>query len=150
MSGHDTGGDGMTEADRANLATARRLYEAAGRGDWAAAEAELHPELEIHEAESMPYAGVYRGRDALQRLSAIVYGTWPGTRVERLGMAAGDGRVVVFFRMLIDAPDGPLAHDIVEVNEFRDGKVAVIRPFYWDTGAMAALARRLAQQGDQH
>ncbi len=140
----------MTEEDRANLATAMRLYEAAARGDWDAAEAELHPELEIHEADSMPYAGIYRGRDALQRLSAIVYGTWPGTRVERLGMAAGDGRVTVFFRMLIDAPGGAIAHEIVEVNEFRDGKVAVIKPFYWDTGAMAALARRLAQQGDQH
>lgn len=136
----------MTHEDEANLATAVRLYEAAGRGDWDAAEAELHEELAIHEAATMPYAGIYRGRDALRRLSAIVYGYWPGTRVERLGMAAGAGRVVVFFRMLIDAPGGSITHEIVEVNEFRDGKVAVIKPFYWDTGAMAALARQLGDQ----
>ncbi|WP_448581055.1 nuclear transport factor 2 family protein [Thermaurantiacus sp.] len=136
----------MTEEDKANLAVAVRLYEAVTRGDWDAAEAELHDELEIHEAETMPYAGIYRGRDALRRLSAIVYGTWPGTRVDRLGMAAGAGRVVVFFRMTIHAPTGQISHEIVEVNEFRDGKVAVIKPFYWDTGAMARLHQQLGDQ----
>lgn len=135
----------MTEEDRANLATATRLYEAAARGDWDAAEAELHDDLEIHEAETLPYAGIYRGRDALRRLSAIVLSHWPGRRVERLGMAAGAGRVVVFFRMTIAAPGGPVAHEIVEVNAFRDGKVAVIKPFYWDTGAMARLSQSLGE-----
>ncbi len=136
----------MTGDDAANLAVATRLYEAAGRGDWEAAERELHDALEIHEAATMPYAGIYRGRDALRRLSAIVHGYWPGTRVDRLGMAAGAGRVVVFFRMVIAAPEGEISHEIVEVNEFRDGKVAVIKPFYWDTGAMAALAKKLGEQ----
>jgi hypothetical protein len=136
----------VTADDEAHLAVARRLYEAAARGDWDAAERELHPELVIHEAASMPYAGTYHGRDALRRLSGVVHGYWPGTRVGRLGMAAGSGRVVVFFEMRIDAPGGEIVHEIVEVNEFRDGLVAVIKPFYWDTGAMATLARELGRQ----
>ncbi|MFQ3595592.1 MAG: nuclear transport factor 2 family protein [Sphingomonadaceae bacterium] len=135
----------MTDDDTRNLATARRLYEAAGRGDWEAAERELHDDLVIHEAESLPYAGAYRGKDALRRLVGMVLGHWPNAGLERLGMAAGDGRVVVFFRMRIDAPAGPLVHEIVEVNEFRDGKVAVIKPFYWDAGFMAKLAHELGK-----
>ncbi|WP_448584881.1 nuclear transport factor 2 family protein [Thermaurantiacus sp.] len=133
----------MTPDDAACLAVARRLYEAAERGDWAAAERELHADLVIHEAASLPYAGTYRGRDALRRLSGLVRGFWPGARIARTGMAAGDGRVVVFFELTIETPDGPLRHDIVEVNRFRDGLVAEIRPFYWDTGTMAQLARNL-------
>jgi ketosteroid isomerase-like protein len=135
----------MTEADALNLATARRLYAAAGAGDWEAAETDLHADLVIHEAGSLPYAGTYRGRDALRRLTATVSSFWPGARIERQGMAAGDGRVVVFFRLHVTTPTGPITQEIVEVNEFQDGKVAVIKPFYWDAGCMGKLARELGR-----
>lgn len=137
----------MTADDAANLAAATRLYEAAGRGDWAAAEAELHPELVIHEAASLPYGGSYHGRGALRQLVETVGSFWPNARFERLGMAAGAGRVVVFFRMGFDGPAGRETHEIVEVNGFRDGRIAEIRPFYWDTGALAALAPERGRQG---
>jgi len=41
------------------------LYEAFGRGDVDAVFAGMQPDLEWHEAEGMPYGGVYRGRDAI-------------------------------------------------------------------------------------
>jgi ketosteroid isomerase-like protein len=133
----------MSDAD--NLATAQRLYAAAGRGDWDAAEAELHDELVIHEAESLPYHGQYRGKRALRDLSAKVWGYWPGADIVRHGMAVGDGRVVVFFTLSFDGPDGRQSCEIVEVNEFRDGQIAVIKPFYWDAGAMARAAAALGR-----
>lgn len=128
-------------SDAANLATARRLYEAAGRGDWDAAEAELHEELVIHEAASLPYGGSYRGKGALRQLVATVGGHWAHASFERTGMASGDGRVVVFFTIAFDTPAGRQTHEIVEVNEFKDGRIAVIKPFYWDTGALEKLGR---------
>lgn len=129
----------MTDSD--NLATAKRLYEAAGRGDWAAAEAELHEDLVIHEAASLPYGGTYHGKGALRQLVSVVGSHWANASFDRLGMASGDGRVVVFFQIAFDTPAGRQPHEIVEVNEFRDGRIAVIKPFYWDTGALEKLGR---------
>lgn len=131
----------MTPEDAANLATAARLYEAAGRGDWAAAEVELHDDLVIHEAASLPYGGTYHGKGALKQLVGIVGSHWPNASFERTGMAAGSGRVVVFFRIAFDARDGRRSHEIVEVNEFKDGRIATIKPFYWDTGELQILGR---------
>lgn len=131
----------MTPDDAANLATATRLYEAAGRGDWPAAEAELHDDLVIHEAASLPYGGTYRGKGALKQLVTLVGGHWPNASFERTGMAAGAGRVVVFFAISFDAPGGRRSHEIVEVNEFKDGRIATIKPFYWDTGELQQLGR---------
>jgi ketosteroid isomerase-like protein len=129
----------LNPEDAANLATATRLYEAAGRGDWAAAEAELHKDLVIHEAASLPYGGTYHGKDALRQLVTTVGGFWPNASFERQGMATGAGRVVVFFQISFDTPDGRKSHEIVEVNTFRDGRIATIKPFYWDTGELQKL-----------
>jgi ketosteroid isomerase-like protein len=128
-------------SDAELLATAHRLYEAAGRGDWVAAEAELHHDLVIHEAASLPYGGTYRGKGALRQLVQTVGGHWSNASFERHGMAVGAGRVVVFFTIAFDTPGGRQTHEIVEVNEFKDGRIAVIKPFYWDTGELEKLGR---------
>jgi ketosteroid isomerase-like protein len=128
-------------SDGDNLATATRLYEAAARGDWAAAEAELHDELVIHEAASLPYGGTYRGKAALRKLVETVGSHFANPSFERTAMASGDGRVIAFFTIAFDTPAGRDTHEIVEVNEFRDGRIAVIKPFYWDTDTIAKLGR---------
>src|SRR3989344_472527 len=70
------------------------VYAHAGAGDWAACEALLSPDLVIHEAEGLPYAGTYRGRDALRRLHGIVMAHWQDPEIEFHAMTAGDGHVV--------------------------------------------------------
>jgi ketosteroid isomerase-like protein len=128
---------GSEDAD--NRAAVERIYVAAARGDWAAAEAELHPDLVIHEAESLPYGGSWHGREALKQLYGRVLATWQNAGFELEGFAAGDGRVVAFITMSHDTPEGRRSHRIVEVSLMRDGKVAEMWPVYWDTAELVKL-----------
>jgi uncharacterized protein len=45
----------------------RRSYEAFERGDLDAVLADMHPEIEWHQAQGLPHGGFYRGREAVRR-----------------------------------------------------------------------------------
>ena len=55
-----------------SVALLTRLYEHAHVGDWSTVETMLSDELVIHEAESLPFGGEYRGKRALRDLFASV------------------------------------------------------------------------------
>ena len=48
------------------------VYAAAGARDWDTAESLLHPDFVLYEADSLPFAGEWRGKDALQRCAAAM------------------------------------------------------------------------------
>jgi uncharacterized protein len=45
----------------------RRSYEAFERGDMDAVLADMHPEIEWHQAQGLPHGGFYRGRAEVRR-----------------------------------------------------------------------------------
>lgn len=119
------------------------VYAHAGAGDWAACEALLSPDLVIHEADGLPYAGTYRGRDALQQLHGIVMGHWQDPVIEFHAMTAGDGHVVslVTFHLTSRATGKSVAMPLAEVFRIEHGLVTEIRPFYFDPAGVGALDR---------
>jgi ketosteroid isomerase-like protein len=130
--------------DRAteNETMLRALYDALIRGDLAAVLASCHDDidLEVHGPQSLPFAGRYRGRAALERFFAIVTETVerePGVHIPELHdlIVQGDKAVARGFdRIRSRATGATLEGWWVQVLELRDGKVVLIREFL-DTAA---------------
>lgn len=132
----------MTEESQLK-AIVQAVYTHAGAGDWAACKALLSPDLAIHEAAGLPYAGTYRGRDALRRLHGIVMAHWQDPAIEFHAMTAGDGHVVslVTFHLTSRATGRRAAMPLAEMFRIEHGLVTEIRPFYFDPAAVGALDR---------
>lgn len=132
----------MTEESQLK-AIVQAVYAHAGASDWAACEALLSPDLVIHEAAGLPYAGTYSGRDALRRLHGIVMAHWQDPAIEFHAMTAGDGHVVslVTFHLTSRATGRRAAMPLAEMFRIEHGLVTEIRPFYFDPAAVGALDR---------
>ncbi|HST31894.1 MAG TPA: nuclear transport factor 2 family protein [Solirubrobacteraceae bacterium] len=110
----------------------RGLYEAFARGDVPSVLGGFAPDIEWHEAEGMPYGGVYRGPEAIVE---NVFGPI-ATDVEGFAIApeqliaAGDTvAAVVRYTGTGKATGKPLDLPVVHVWDIRDGKVARFRQF---------------------
>jgi ketosteroid isomerase-like protein len=129
----------MTNArseEERNLATAEALYAATGSDDWDAAEAMLSDDLVITEADTLPYAGVYRGKGGLRELyRKVLSSSLGGASIAVKGRTAGGNNVV--YLLELELPDGGPPLELVEVFHFGpDGKVVEIKPFYFDSDAV--------------
>jgi ketosteroid isomerase-like protein len=134
----------MTDPDEAALkAIVSAVYAHAGVGDWDGAERYLADDLVIIEADHLPYAGHYTGRRALRELHGIVMAHWIDPVLEFHAMTAGDGHVVslVTFHLTSRRSGRRLAMPLAEVFRIAAGQVVEIRPFYFDTKALAQLER---------
>lgn len=119
------------------------VYAHAGAGDWEACAAYLSDDLVIHEAEGLPYAGTYHGRDALRLLHGKVMAHWADPKIDFHAMTVGDGHVVslVTFHLTSRATGRSQAMPLAEVFRIDAGLVTEIRPYYFDPAAVGALDR---------
>lgn len=133
-----------TELESRNRETVLALYRATGRGDWAKAEILMTPDILIKEAASLPFAGVYRGVQAMRELFAAVRSTGI-TGIEMHQATAGGDWVVVLLDLLLEGTP-PERVPLAEAFRLRDGKVCEIVPYYFDPGPIvrAVEARRSA------
>lgn len=128
--------DQQATQEERNLATAAALYVATGSGDWAAAERMLSDDLFITEADTLPFGGTYRGRGALRELYNKVIPMLGNAEISVKGITAG-GDYVIYILELV--PPGRPAIPLVELFRFGpDGKVAEIRPYYFNSDHVKA------------
>ena len=125
-------------ADR--LAQINALYEATGRGDWAAAAEHLTDDFFVTEADSLPFAGVYSGKGALQALFQKVMSMADVMDLEIHETTVGENYAVTIVDMIFKAPAGARAR-IAEMFRFRGDKVCEIRPYYFDPAPVHAAVR---------
>ncbi len=117
-----------------------------------------HPEVELHDAPSLPYGGTRRGRDDLRAgLADDPEGTWLGTwgplqpteaerRMDARVIAEGDREVVVLYRQRALAPDGErFDAPVLALYEVREGKFARGSMFHFDTCAVVEFLARAKQ-----
>lgn len=127
-----------------NLEATRRSYEAFARGDMDGVVADLHPEIEWHQAQGLPHGGLYRGIDEVRRaVFEPLHDEWwdefaadPNEFLE-----AGD-EVVVLGRYRGRAKGTGRALDVpfVHVWTYRDGRATHFRQFLDTAGWRDALA----------
>lgn len=132
-----------------NVEVVRRLFDAVERRDLPGLLACYHEEVEIHEAASLPYGGVYRGLEGAVRHVSAFQATWaPYQTPAEYGLGAEvaegeDGAVVAVFRHRAVDPDTGQRLDEAEAGLYRvrDDKIVRSQMLHYDT---AALLRFLA------
>jgi ketosteroid isomerase-like protein len=130
------------ETEERNIKYVQDLFVATGGGDWKTAEAMLTADFLVTEADTLPFAGVYRGPGALQELFEIVMASAGVVGLDIHEITAGGDRVVALLDLLLEGTP-PVRVPLAETFRFRDGKVCEIRPYYYDpTPIVSAVAAR--------
>jgi ketosteroid isomerase-like protein len=124
----------MTSKQERNLNLATTLYEVSGRGDWDAAADMLSDDFFATEAPGLPFAGIYRGKRALEELFGKVMGMMDVTGLDIHQMTAGGDWVIVMIDIVARDSDGSeLRLALCEALRFReDGLCCEIKPYYFD------------------
>jgi len=113
------------------------LYAATGTGDWDKAASMLTEDFFITEADTLPFAGVYRGRNALRVLFEKVMGMMDVAALDRVQTTVGgDYAVCILSFRFADLALEP-AH-LCEMFRFRGDKLCEIKPYYFDPRTMVA------------
>lgn len=118
------------------------IYRLAGQRDWDAVAERLHPDIVIHEAASLPFGGEWRGKDALQRLSAAMYGAWAEAKVEIHEIIGGEtyAAVILSLTMTSKKTGRTFTQTLSEVGRFEGGLLKEHRIHYFDAAEIAAEA----------
>jgi steroid delta-isomerase-like uncharacterized protein len=137
----------MTASD--NAALAREIYDAFNRGDFDAALAKTHPDVEV---VNIPWATTYHGHDGFREFMQGWKTMDPNSRVEVIRQLAADDGVAneaVFHATHVGPlypPTGEIpptgktvAIPICEIWRFRDGKLVSLRNYADGVTIMAQL-----------
>jgi ketosteroid isomerase-like protein len=116
------------------------LYAATGSGDWDKAATMLTDDFFITEANMLPMAGVYRGRNALRELFGKVMGMMDVAALDHVQTTVGGDYAVSILSFRFADPALAPAH-LCELFRFRDGKVCEIRPYYFDPETVIAACK---------
>jgi uncharacterized protein len=125
----------------ANVELVKRVYEIFAQGNMAEFMALLDPDIIAREADSMPYGGTYRGLKEFNQVLAKVAQTWEYFRPAPERYFAQGDQVMVVLRLkarsratgkVVDMP-------MAELWTLRNGKIAGVQPFYWDTAEVVRV-----------
>ena len=138
-----------------NVDVVLRTFRAVEERDAEALLSLYHPDVEFHDAPSLPYGGRVRGRQALRELiAAAPERTWIGTwgplqptdaerRMDPRPIASNETEVVVLYRQrAIDPAGEQLDAPVLGLYEVRDGRFARAQMFHFDTAALVDYLAR--------
>ncbi|PNU03611.1 nuclear transport factor 2 family protein [Novosphingobium guangzhouense] len=120
-----------------------RLYAATGVGDWETASQMLTDDFVAYEANGLPMAGEYRGKNGLRELYARVMGLCDVVALDRIETTVGKNHAVTILSLRFADPSLAPA-EICEMFRFRDGKCCEIKPYYYDPASFVAAAQAKA------
>lgn len=126
--------DSVVEPD-APRSVVERFYRSTTAGDMADALECLAPDIVLHQAESLPYAGSHHGLAAAAAVAGQI-----AEVLDLAGMVVddivADGEHVVGLVRLPLRSDPSREMRLSEHSWVRNGKIAEVRAFYWDTAAL--------------
>jgi ketosteroid isomerase-like protein len=110
-----------------------------------------HPDVEFHDAPSLPYGGVVRGKTAVE---AHMYSGWAATwgplqptaaeqQMDPQVVAANEDEVVVLYHQRAVGPAGEgFDAPVLALYKVRDGKLIRAQMFHFDTAAVVGFLAR--------
>jgi ketosteroid isomerase-like protein len=120
---------------------AEREYLAAG-GPGTANFGTLAPffsaDVVLHQAEALPYGGIWRGHDGMEQFFVAMATTWEAFEMVAQEFLATSETAVVLTHVhaRARATGRELDFPILQTIRIVDGRIAEVRPFYWDTAAI--------------
>jgi ketosteroid isomerase-like protein len=105
------------------------------------------PEVVLHQADSLPYGGTWRGHAGMERFFVAMSAAWESfAMLEQEFHSAGDVVVVrTQVRATARATGRALEFPILQTVRVSDGRIVEVWPFYWDTAAIADACERVPQ-----
>ncbi|MFF2849597.1 nuclear transport factor 2 family protein [Streptomyces sp. NPDC058001] len=96
-------------------------------------------DVELHQADALPYGGTWRGHTGMTQFFLTMGQVWETfDMVEQEFLATGETAVVLTqVRARARATGRELSFPILQTITVKDGQIAEVRPFYWDTQAIA-------------
>jgi ketosteroid isomerase-like protein len=125
---------------QANLKLCERFYDAIFGGDWEFIAASVTDDFVVIEAAGLPYGGEWKGVAGFQNLfTTMVTQHFDHLDIRIKGITANDDIGMAHFSLKGTArPTGrPVEVEVAEVTTIRDGKIAQLKPFYFDTKAIS-------------
>lgn len=124
----------MSDAER-NRALIKEAYAKLKAGDEDGFYDMFAEDAVLHEAESLPYGGTWRGKAMLRAGVQRMYEAWAEMLFEVEEVTAGGDIAIVLLHTSAKGHSSgkSYAFPVCELWRFRDGKVIELRPFYWDT-----------------
>ncbi|OBF57180.1 nuclear transport factor 2 family protein [Mycolicibacterium monacense] len=145
----------MDIADQTRARLLRDMYEAEARclasgGPGVADFSTLVPffadDVILHQADSLPYGGTWRGHGGLERFFLAMSRTWSAFDMagQRFLSTAETAVVHTDVHACARATGRRLEFPILQTIRFVGRRIAEVRPFYWDVAAIAAACRATA------
>lgn len=127
------------------LEIVQRSYDAFGRGDMDAVVADMHPDIEWHQAQGLPHGGLYRGLDEVRRnvFDPLEESWWDAFSADPDEFLDAGGQVVVIgrYRGVAKGTGKRLDVPFVHVWTFAGAQAIRFRQFLDTAGWVDALAR---------
>lgn len=94
----------------------------------------------LHQAAALPYGGIWRGHDGMEQFFVAMAETWAAFEMVDQQFLSTSGIAVVLTRVhaRARATGQELDFAILQTIRVVDGRISEVRPFYWDTAAIAA------------
>ncbi|WP_460697590.1 nuclear transport factor 2 family protein [Nocardia thraciensis] len=101
------------------------------------------PDVTLYQAAALPYGGIWRGHAGMEQFFRAMSGVWERfDMVEQTFLSKASPLVVLtHVRARARATGRELAFPILQTVEITDGRISEVRPFYWDTAAIAEICR---------
>ncbi|MGH3071924.1 MAG: nuclear transport factor 2 family protein [Gaiellaceae bacterium] len=127
-----------------NIDATRRSYEAFARGDMDGVVADMHPEIEWHQAQGLPHGGLYHGLDEVRRaiFDPLDEEWWDDFSADPDELLDAGDEVIVIGRYRGRAKGTGKRLDVpfVHVWTYRNGKATRFRQFLDTAGWIDALS----------
>jgi ketosteroid isomerase-like protein len=98
------------------------------------------PDVVLHQAEALPYGGIWRGHDGMEQFFVAMAETWEAFEMVDQQFLSTSGIAVVLTQVhaRARATGQELSFPILQTIRVVGGRISEVRPFYWDTAAIAA------------
>ncbi|NEB80441.1 nuclear transport factor 2 family protein [Streptomyces sp. SID14478] len=104
------------------------------------------PDVVLHQADALPYGGTWRGHQGMEEFFLAMSQVWESfDMVEQDFLATGETAVVLTqVRARARSTGRELSFLILQTIRIKDEKIVEVRPFYWDTEAIASACAAVA------
>ncbi|WP_129841108.1 nuclear transport factor 2 family protein [Streptomyces sp. RFCAC02] len=97
------------------------------------------PDVELRQADALPYGGIWRGHKGITQFFLRMGEVWESFDMrEQEFLATGETAVVLTqVRARARATGRELSFPLLQAITVKGGRITEVRPFYWDTQAIA-------------
>ena len=125
-------------AEERTRSVVQQFYDYSLRADIEGVAKILHPDVVNYEAPSLPYGGKHTGRAEVSQLLAQLYSMIDLDAVVVGDVLVNSERAAAFLEVPFGDSASSQKMSVVETFVIRDGLIAEITPYYFDTAALAA------------